>query len=400
MLYKDKFYAALKRKFTELSLQMTSNRTSQQTELCMKVNEKYGFPPGMVSDIVTQRVDMKDSLEVLLYAIASVALSESAIKDYFTEKEIKEYSKYKYKPNKIKFPYTFESLMVEIVPEEQYVGRITAKELMKLRDAQVINYNINTQRTMTLKKGKDLEYYQITLNRKAVDQIADLYSKGDYIPNTLTFNLPPETDFTYANGKLTINKQTTFDILDGYHRYIAISNLYNINNDFDYPMEIRVMFRDEENAKQFIFQEDQRTPLLKSDSDAMNKNDVGVRICRFVKNKIGNDIINQNGIINESLFVRLLDILYVEKRKTYERSKIVSIANDIINIINNTLLDVPTLLDNKWTNEFTIMFFLLASHEQLKGKKLYDQVCKNKDVAKGIRVEHITTKRLNRLLAN
>ena len=132
----------------------------------------------------------------------------------------------------------------------------------------------------------------------------------------------------------------------------------------------------------------------------MNKNDIGVRICRFIKNKIGNDVISQSGIINESLLVRLLDVLYVEKRKVYERSKIVSIANSIVNMINDVLSDVPTLLDNKWTNEFTIIFFLLASRKQLKGKKLYEQACKNKDVAKGIRVEHITTKRLSHLLAD
>ena len=399
MLNKERLYNDLKQKFMELSMQMTSDRKNRQTELCIEVSKKYGFPLGMVSDIVTLRVDMKDALEVLLFAIASLALSSSTLQYYFSEREIKEYSKYKYKTSTIKFPFTFESLMVEVRPEEQYVGRTTVKELMKLRDAQVINYNINTQRTMTLKRGKDFEYYQITLNRKAVDQITELLRKKDFIPNTLTFNLSPETDFTYKNGKLTINEPTAFDILDGYHRYIAMSNLYNIDEEFDYPMEIRIMFLNEENAKQFIFQEDQRTPLSKADSNAMNKNDVGVKISRFIKNSLGNDIVGQNAIINEALLVKLISLLYVKNGISYERSKMVKISNEITGIINDVSREVPELLDSKWSLNFTIAFFGLINNKNMKGKKLYENANElaNK-LNKEVKIEQLTLKRLNRLL--
>jgi len=405
MLNKDKFYMELKRKFIELSINRNSKKllkkpVSKQMQLCMDVHAKYNFPPGMVSDIVTLRVNMEDALEVLLYAIASFVLSDTSIKTYFTPREIKEYSKYKYETSSIKFPYTFESLMVEIKPDEQYIGRISVKELMKLRDAQIINYNVNTQRTMTLKRGKDYEYYQVTLNRKAIDQMMDLYRNGDFIPNTLTFNLSPETDFTYKDGKLTINDEVPFDILDGYHRYIAFSNLYNIDDTFDYPMEIRIMFANEENARQFIYQEDQKTPLSKVDSSAMNKNDVGVKVCRLVKSKLGNDIINQDGIINEALLVRLIDLLYVKDNKAYKRSQLVSVSNEIISTIEGVNLDVPDLLDERWSIEFTIMFLALANKLQLKGKELYNKTIKTKDIAKNVRIEQVTGKKLNYLLAN
>lgn len=397
MINKEGLYTELKRKFAELSMKLTSNRKNRQTILCTEVNKKFGFPIGMVSDIVTQRVDMQDALEVLLFAIASVA--EVKVSYYFSEREIKEYSQYKYQANSLKFPFTFASQMVEIKPDEQYIGRTSVKELMQLRDAQIINYNANTQRTMTLKRDNDYEYYKITLNRKAVDQISELLQKKDFIPNTLTFNLAPETDFTYKNGKLTINEQVPFDILDGYHRYIAMSNLYNLDETFDYPMEIRILFLSEENAKQFIYQEDQRTPLSKADSNAMNKNDAGVKVCRFVKQKLGNEIVSQQGIINETLLVKLIDLLYIKNNTTYERSKLISIANEIVSIIEDTAMDIPELLDTKWSNNFTIVMIGLATKKELKGKELYITALETtKTLIKEEKVEQLTLKRLNKLL--
>lgn len=397
MINKEGLYTELKRKFAELSMKLTSNRKNRQTILCTEVNKKFGFPIGMVSDIVTQRVDMQDALEVLLFAIASVA--EVKVSYYFSEREIKEYSQYKYQANSLKFPFTFASQMVEIKPDEQYIGRTSVKELMQLRDAQIINYNANTQRTMTLKRGNDYEYYKIALNRKAVDQISELLQKKDFIPNTLTFNLAPETDFTYKNGKLTINEQVPFDILDGYHRYIAMSNLYNLDETFDYPMEIRILFLSEENAKQFIYQEDQRTPLSKADSNAMNKNDAGVKVCRFVKQKLGNEIVSQQGIINETLLVKLIDLLYIKNNTTYERSKLISIANEIVSIVEDTAMDIPELLDTKWSNNFTIAMIGLATKKELKGKELYITALETtKTLIKEEKVEQLTLKRLNKLL--
>lgn len=397
MINKEGLYTELKRKFAELSMKLTSNRKNRQTILCTEVNKKFGFPIGMVSDIVTQRVDMQDALEVLLFAIASVA--EVKVSYYFSEREIKEYSQYKYQATSLKFPFTFASQMVEIKPDEQYIGRTSVKELMQLRDAQIINYNANTQRTMTLKRGNDYEYYKITLNRKAVDQISELLQKKDFVPNTLTFNLSPETDFTYKNGKLTINEQVPFDILDGYHRYIAMSNLYNLDETFDYPMEIRILFLSEENAKQFIYQEDQRTPLSKADSNAMNKNDAGVKVCRFVKQKLGNEIVSQQGIINETLLVKLIDLLYIKNNTTYERSKLISIANEIVSIIEDTAMDIPELLDTKWSNNFTIAMIGLATKKELKGKELYIMALETtKTLIKEEKVEQLTLKKLNKLL--
>lgn len=394
MLYESEFKSVMENEFRKLLFQRGQNRENKQSALCSEVSRRFGFPPGVVSDVVTLRVNMDVTDEQLLFAIASCLIPKQ-LNRYFSAEKIKAYSQYKYKSETLKFPFTFNSYMVEIEEYKQYIGRTSVKELMKLRDADIINYNTNTQRAMTLKDG----VYQITLNKNAVNQISDLLIKRDFIPNTITINLPPETDISYANGKLTINEETKFDILDGYHRYIALSNLYNIDDSFDYPMEIRVLFLNTEDAKQFIYQEAQRTPLAKLDVASMNKNDYGVKICRFVKNRISSDIINPNGIINEQVLIKLIDLLYIDSHKTYEHSKLVSIAGEIAGIIIGTSMEVPTLFDTKWSANFTIMFMGLAKNKGLKGKELYETAVKaSEKLAKEEKIEWLTTKHLSKLL--
>lgn len=394
MLYESEFKSVMENEFRKLLFQRGQNRENKQSALCSEVSRRFGFPPGVVSDVVTLRVSMDVTDEQLLFAIASCLIPKQ-LNRYFSAEKIKAYSQYKYKSETLKFPFTFNSYMVEIEEYKQYIGRTSVKELMKLRDADIINYNTNTQRAMTLKDG----VYQITLNKNAVNQISDLLIKRDFIPNTITINLPPETDISYANGKLTINEETKFDILDGYHRYIALSNLYNIDDSFDYPMEIRVLFLNTEDAKQFIYQEAQRTPLAKLDVASMNKNDYGVKICRFVKNRISSDIINPNGIINEQALIKLIDLLYIDSHKTYEHSKLVSIAGEIADIIIETSMEVPILFDTKWTTNYTIMFMGFAKQKGLRGNKLHETAVKaSEKLAKEEKIEWLTTKHLNKLL--
>ena len=392
MVREKDFYSEIRVALRDLTL-----KRSGLQEVCQDVNEKYGFPLGMVSDVVTQRTDMEDAPKELLFAIAKTL--EMKVTSFFTESEVKKYSKYKYVVQNIKFPFTFESHMIEIVPDKQYIGKTTARELMKLRDAQLIDYNEKTQRSLVLKQGNNFGYYRIDLNRKAIVKMSELFINGDFVPNTLTLNLPPDTDFTYHNEQLIINEMTKFDLLDGYHRYITLSNCFNNDINFDYPMEIRIMFKDEEDARQFIYQEDQRTPLSKIDVSAMNKNDIGVKICRFIKDELKDNIIGTNGIINEPLFIRLIDLLYVNNHVTYNRPKIVAIAKEILGIIRGVEDEVESLLGEKWSTNFTIQFLGLAQRKGLRGLKLYNEAKeKSSKMGKEERFELLTTRHLNSLL--
>ena len=113
-----------------------------------------------------------------------------------------------------------------------------------------------------------------------------------YIPDDITLNMPEEgSKFRYENGKLTISELPggKFDITDGYHRYLAMCAIYNIDKSFDYPMELRITNFDLATCQQMIFQKDQKTQMKKEDSATFNQYDVG------------NQIVNENKLsVNEA----------------------------------------------------------------------------------------------------
>ena len=92
-------------------------------------------------------------------------------------------------------------------------------------------------------------------------------------------------------------------------------------------------------------------------------------------------------------------MLYIKNNTTYERSKLISIANEIVTIVEDAAMDIPELLDTKWSNNFTIAMIGLATKKELKGKELYITALEiTKTLIKEEKVEQLTLKRLNKLL--
>ena len=96
MLFEKEFYDTLKNKLIELSIKKTSKHENKLSILCKEVNKRFGFPLGMVSDVVTLRVAMEDTSEELLYAIAKTLNANINLDRYFAAKTIETYDKYRY----------------------------------------------------------------------------------------------------------------------------------------------------------------------------------------------------------------------------------------------------------------------------------------------------------------
>lgn len=339
------------------------------SKICGKLFDEHNIPYELTSDLLTLKTDTNDALDSVLYYVSKEIGVD--VNKYFTPNEVEMFGGFTYEMPEVNFPYVFEN-MVEVESGKQYIGKFTAQQLMLLRDAQIINYNPNTQRQMQLKTGNNFSYYRIALNRKAVTEIMKLMKSGDYISNTITLNINPATDFNYSDGDLKIRESVKFDILDGYHRYIAMSNLYNEDHAFDYPMELRVVFFREEMARQFIFQEDQKTKLAKVDSAAMNKNDVGNKICKELLEMI-RDTFNVTNIIRQGVLLKMISVLYIQKDRIYNYGMINAIATQIFKDIKLVALEVPDLMNTQWHDNFTISFLIIAKSGKAKGKELYDR---------------------------
>jgi hypothetical protein len=304
--------------------------------ICLYAKETYEIPKSITSDYLTLRKPVQEASEFILFCLLDSIKNTSKnvnvkLEDYFTNQEIKGYKGSKYKVDKIKFPIRFEAIQVT---DDQWVGKIDFSMLMKLRAAQLITYNENAQRSMqkVIRGGK--EVYKITINETAIKSITKMYNEGIYIPTPFTLNIPQEieSDFYYDNEmkELVIKSLDGFDILDGYHRYVAACRINNANPDFNYTMELRIVNFVEDKARQFVYQEAQKTKMPKTDSDAMDSykasNSVVKRLNGSSQFNLQGLISMNKGIINFAELSGLIHYFYFNGITSKEKEKVVLIS--------------------------------------------------------------------------
>ena len=250
--------------------------SKETKDVCLYMKNKYNVPIEVTSDLICRK-GADEYSRFILYGILERIGGNLKTEDFFTQQEIDFYSHQKYEEPKISFPLRIRAVQIA---DNQFIGKISAKELMKLRDAQMINYNANTQRTMKLVIRGETKQWRITLDKGAVKSIQDSMREKTFISNTITLNMPEDTVYAYDDESCTlyIREIKYFDILDGYHRYIAMSNEYNTNRSFDYPMELRIVCFPEYKAKQMIFQEDQKTKMKALDSKYFDQTNSGNKV--------------------------------------------------------------------------------------------------------------------------
>lgn len=298
-------------------------------------NKTYDIPKGIVSDLISRRKAMAEATEfelfILLDSMNNVLKDKriQGIDKFYAMQETQYYRKSKYENYNIKFPLIFKMIQIE---EDQWVGRIDIKTLMQLRKAQLVSYNANTQRVLQRIVRGDKEIYKISLNQKAINEIKESFEEGNFISNTLTLNIPLESESEFYYDKddcsLVIKSLESFSILDGYHRFIAACQVSDLNSDFNYSLELRITNFDETKAQTFIWQEDKKTQMRKIDSKSMNMNSaaniVVERLNGNVRCNLKGLISRNEGIIHFGELAELVDYFYF-KGVSKEKERSVSI---------------------------------------------------------------------------
>jgi len=326
----------------------------KKQEIYNKALFEYDLPIDITSDILTMRRDLSEYNDFVLYIITSI-VAESKIKQYYTTKEIKMYSNSKYKVDKIKKDL---HLPMFEVTNDQWIGANSAKFLMQLRDAQRIIYNADTQRALQVVVRGGKEIYKPSVNYKSVQEIADAYSKGEFIPNTISLNIDLDDEdmeliYDDETKTLTIKNFTHFDIFDGYHRYLAMGINYDTNHKFDYPIELRITNFSISKAKRFIYQEDHKTKMQRIAAATYNTSDYGNLVIDKLNN--GDSSFNfyhsvnlKDGLINSGYLLQIVNALYFSGNKKVERKDIIRIAKELKDKINTFSEECDEYLGRKW----------------------------------------------------
>lgn len=313
-------------------------------ELCVYNKEIYNIPRAITSDYISMRLSLSQASEFILFCLldAIEKITEkhkTEVDKYFSMQEVKIFRNSKYEIDDIKFPLRFKVIKIA---EDQWIGKIDIAMMMKLRAAQLINYNVNAQRTMQRIIKGDKKYYKITLNQTAINEMEKLFKNGTYIPTPFTLNIPQDedSDFIYDEEKceLVINSLKYFDITDGYHRYATSCKINDEDKDFNYVMELRIINFSDDKARQFIYQEDQKTKMRKIDSDSLNinksSNIVVSRLNESPRCNLQGLISRNEGIINFADLSNLVQYFYFKNTKINEKTIIINAVKELIDNFN------------------------------------------------------------------
>lgn len=331
---------------------------SQRDHVYNELNKKYNIPYDLSSDIVTARKDYMELSNFVMFCVLSV-INEKQVKRFFTNEEIKYFSSAKYEIKTVKFPLKIPD-MTEIT-HDQWIGKITARQLKEFAEAGLINYNPNAQRVLSkVVKGENV-VWKISINRTAVSDIQSSLERNTYISDTITLNIPEESDFDYSDRIITIKEMKSFDMTDGYHRYLAIMRACYAHDDFDYPMELRITNFPDQKAQQFIYQQDQKTKMTKVDSDSFSQDKVSNLIVQRLNEDHGFDlhgmICRNQGTIPMGELSSMIDRFYV-KEKSYknERLFIVQSVKDIKQKSSYLFAEYQYLLEKEWSSREILIY--------------------------------------------
>ena len=333
------------------------------------IYSKFNIPLDTITDVFSFRKDIRELNNFEIFAVLYY-LDRNALPKFFTEAEIENFSSERQESFEIKFPIIIEGMVQ--VAEDQWIGRTTLKRLMEFKDARLINYDENEQRTFRRIKSGNTEMMRIFINNKSVNEIKDALENEIYISDDITLNMPLNgSEFSYneSNYTLTITKlpNDKFNIIDGYHRWLSMSQIYNFNREFDYPMEPRIVNFSTEKAEQFIFQKDQKTLMKKVDSKTYNQYSAANKIIqRLNQNPMSNiqGMIGRNAAkIDMGTISSLIDYFFVREVENPDSSYVIETAAKLQNELNLLTENDPTLLKNQWSDRYLFIIIYLLSKD-------------------------------------
>ena len=371
----------------------------------MQLKNLFNIPFGMSLDILMLKEDLYDKSDFVLFAFLYV-LNDSHVEGFFTSEEIRRYYNETYEEEIIKFPLVFNMVQIS---DDQWIGKISVKRLMELRDAQLIYYNENTQRTMQRVFKGNVEYYKIKINKSAVEGIEESMKNDTYIPNTITLNMPETTFYDFQDNKLTIKAIDRFDILDGYHRYIAMSKLYNLDGTFDYSMELRIVSFSEGKAKHFVWQEDQKTKMRKTDSDSFNQYSEANKIVQRLNTDstfvLAGKISRNKNIINSAEMGAIINALWFGSKqisKTEALKRSIQVKKDIQDGIEKIIEDDVSLIDKPWKFKYLacVLVCVYSKVPYVELKQTIDRIYNNSDknIVNSYRINRKALMRLQKMI--
>lgn len=365
-------------------------------QLSSFIKKKHNVSKAETMKAIQNPTELNNYSEMFLYFLCEGItnntnsidiLRELDPKKYFTLIEIKEYSDYTLQQqDKNIFPLQF--CPVVQVNDSQWITVTDANFLNNLKQNQIINYNINTQRAMKRSIKGNKVSYRISINKKSVASIRDSMLNRMFISNTITLNIPVEEgDFYYdpETHTLTINSLDHFDIIDGYHRYLGLNSAKDLDENFNYTMELRITNFTETKCRNFISQEAQQNRMSKVDLNSFDMTELPNIITQRLNENpvcVFNNMITRNeGLIN---FAELSECIrfYLCKQidKTKKNIETVRITKYLTDCFNTLVEHDIKYIDGTVKYSFRVLNIILYIFSEYQKEGLNEEALKEIDL--------------------
>lgn len=228
--------------------------------------KKHEIYSKNILDIMNKRISFGElpANELVLFARIVYARFPDAVilnpQRYFKPGEIKAAQHYSRdnRSDYLKLPLTINS--ASEMQYDEYFAILPASLLVKMLDSSIITYNFESQRdpkSMIDTNGRIVR--AINVNQKSVDEITQMMLSGEYLSDTLTFNMllgsnETQEEFSVKGNSIIINEGTQLDILDGFHRLSAMQQAIEANPDFNLNFPVAFKNFDIQKAKRYVGQ--------------------------------------------------------------------------------------------------------------------------------------------------
>ncbi|MDF2791534.1 MAG: hypothetical protein K0S80_4636 [Neobacillus sp.] len=229
---------------------------------------------------------------------------------FFTESEIKKSRQFDGKleeEEELKFPFTLERMVM--LNYNTFLGKISADNLARLSLGRKLHYNFDIQRESEFKRIKDTVIRQPKLVMQNVLEIKDNLKHKKQKHTQIVINAAigsaesSEEELSYDPDtmRLTINRGTILDVVDGYHRTRATEMCYVESGHVDHDWILLLTNYSDKEAKEYQGQLAKQTPIAKERREALlgeRKGDMVLE--RLIPNSELKDRVSQTVSIHSS----------------------------------------------------------------------------------------------------
>lgn len=220
-------------------------------------------PPTRVKALVMANMPLQTVPNDQIYHLASflnrVGLMEEDLSQYFEKDEIARYQEYT-PMQMLDYSTVVFSNVIKSKYKEEYICKLSYKELYELYRVSAITYNTDTQRVSNIGKRGNVVFKMPKINKDNIESIKRLVLNGRFQSNNITFNIRKtgSESYNFANSELVVHRtvgETFIDVLDGWHRCSGIYEAIRENPNLDGDMTITIKNLDVDEARLFIIQE-------------------------------------------------------------------------------------------------------------------------------------------------